>query len=175
MQMRSYGSDRHTQGIGDLLVAALLLMIKDENGPLDLAQALQLLFDGLLKLTLLQQLGGIPIGMGKTVFPCRCFVRERDMTLAVAAAALPLVLSHVNSDAIQIRGNQGIAAKAGQRAVKTQEDILGEIIEVLAAAGQAQQGAKDHLLMVAYHLLEGEIGGQAGLDHSLLLKFHSCE
>jgi hypothetical protein len=30
-------------------------------------------------------------------------------------------------------------------------------------------------LMVAYHLLEGEIGVQVGLDHRVLLKFHGCE
>jgi hypothetical protein len=29
--------------------------------------------------------------------------------------------------------------------------------------------------MVAYHLLEGEIGVQAGLDHRVRLKFHGCE
>jgi hypothetical protein len=29
--------------------------------------------------------------------------------------------------------------------------------------------------MVAYHLLEGEIGVQAGLDHRVRLKFHECE
>jgi hypothetical protein len=32
--------------------------------------------------------------------------------------------------------------------------------------------------MVAYHLLEGEIGGHAALarlDHRLLLKFHACQ
>jgi hypothetical protein len=27
--------------------------------------------------------------------------------------------------------------------------------------------------MVAYHILEGEIGIQAGLDHRVRLKFHS--
>ncbi len=36
---------------------------------------------------------------------------------------------------------------------------------MLAAAGEAQEGAEDHVLMVAHHLLEGEIGVQAGLDH----------
>jgi hypothetical protein len=35
---------------------------------------------------------------------------------------------------------------------------------VLAAAGEAQEGAEDHVLMVVYHLLEGEIGLQAELD-----------
>jgi hypothetical protein len=29
--------------------------------------------------------------------------------------------------------------------------------------------------MVAYHLLEGEIGVQAGLDHRVLPKFHSSQ
>ena len=43
---------------------------------------------------------------------------------------------------------------------------------MLAAAGEAQEGAEDHVLMVAYHLLEGEIGVQAGLDHRVRLKFH---
>jgi hypothetical protein len=28
--------------------------------------------------------------------------------------------------------------------------------------------------MVVYHLLEGEIGVQAGLDHRVRLKFHPC-
>ena len=42
--------------------------------------------------------------------------------------------------------------------------VLGEIVEMLAAAGKAQECAEDHVLMVAYHLLEGEISLQAGLD-----------
>jgi hypothetical protein len=29
--------------------------------------------------------------------------------------------------------------------------------------------------MVTYHLLEGEIGVQAGLDHRVLLKFHAWQ
>ena len=42
---------------------------------------------------------------------------------------------------------------------------------MLAATGEAQEGTEDHLLMVAYYLLEGEIGVQAGLDHRVRLKF----
>ena len=42
-------------------------------------------------------------------------------------------------------------------------------------AGEAQEGAEDHVLMVVHHLLEGEIGVQAGLDRSMRLKFHLCE
>lgn len=43
------------------------------------------------------------------------------------------------------------------------------------AAGEAQKGSEDHVLMVADHLLEGEIGVQAGLDHRVRLKFQSRE
>jgi len=39
--------------VGNLLVAALFLMIEDEDRSLDLAELLELLFDGLLKLALL--------------------------------------------------------------------------------------------------------------------------
>ena len=50
--MGSHGSDRHAESIGNLLIAAFFLMIEDENGSLDVAEALELLFDGLLKLAL---------------------------------------------------------------------------------------------------------------------------
>ena len=46
---------------------------------------------------------------------------------------------------------------------------------MLAAAGEAQEGAEDHGLMVVNHLLEGEIGVQAGLDNRVRLKFHSSQ
>ena len=173
--MGAYGSDGHAEGVGDLVVGALLLMIEDDDGSFDLAEALELLVDGLLELALFYLLFGVAVGVREAVFPGGGVVGEGDVGVAVAAAALPLVLGYVDSDAVEISGNEGVAAKAGQGAVEAEEDVLGQIVEVLAAAGQAQQGAEDHLLMVAYHLLEGEIGGQAGLDHSLRLKFHSGE
>jgi hypothetical protein len=46
---------------------------------------------------------------------------------------------------------------------------------VFPAAGEAQEGAEDHGLMVAYHLLEGEIGLQGRLDQRVRLKFHAGE
>ena len=67
--MGSDGADRQAKGIGDLLVGALLLMIEDKDGSLDLAEALELLFDGLLELALLYLLLGVAVGMGQTVFP----------------------------------------------------------------------------------------------------------
>ena len=49
-------------------------------------------------------------------------------------------------------------------------------VELVAAARVAESlGAKDHRLMVAYQLLEGEIDVQARLDNRLLRKFHGSE
>jgi len=171
--MGSDGADGHAQSVGNLLVGALFLMIEDEDGPLDVAETLELLFDGLLEFALLELLLGVTVGVGEAVFPTRGLVGEGDMGVAVAAAALPLVLGDIDGDAVEIGGDEGVAAKAGEGAVEAEEDILGEVVEVFAATGEAQEGAKDHVLMVLDHLLEGEIGVQAGLDHRVLLKFHS--
>jgi hypothetical protein len=93
----------------------------------------------------------------------------------VAPPPLPLVLRDIDCDPVQVGCNQGLAAKTRQGAVEPQKDVLGEIIDVLTASGQAQQGTEDHRLMVAYQLLEGEIDVQARLDHRVLRKFHSRE
>ena len=173
--MGSDGADGHAKGVGDLLVRALFLMVEDEDGSLDLAEALELLFDGLLELALLDLLFGVAAGVGETVFPAGDVIGERDVGVAVAASALPLVLRDVDGDAVKVGGDQGFSAKAGEGAVEAEEDVLGEVIEVLAAAGEAQKGSEDHVLMVVYHLLEGEIGVQAGLDNRMRRKFHAGE
>jgi hypothetical protein len=175
MQMGPNRADGHPQGVRDLIVASLLLMIEDEDGSFDLAEALELFFDGLLELALFYLLLGVAVGVGQAVFPAGGFVGERDVGVAVATAALPLVLGDVDSDAVEIGRDEGVAAKAGQGAIKAKEDVLGEVVEVFAATGKAQKGAEDHILMVPYHLLEGEISAQAGLDHRVLLKFHVCQ
>ena len=167
------GPEGHTEGVGDLLVGAFFLMIEDEDGPFDLTEALELLFDRLLELALFYLLLGVAIRVGETVFPAGGLVGEGDVGVAVSAAALPLVLRDVDGDAVEVGRDKGLATKAGQSAVEAEEDVLGEIVEVFAAAGEAQEGTEDHVLMVVYHLLEGEIGVQAGLDHRVLLKFHS--
>jgi hypothetical protein len=176
--MRSYRADGHAERVGDLLVAALFLMIEHEDGSLNLAETLELLFDGLLKLALLYLLLGVAIRMSETFLPAGGVVGEGDVGVAVAAAALPLVLGDVDGDAVEVRGDEGLAAEAGQGAIEPKKDVLGEIVDVLPAAGKAQESAEDHLLMVVYHLLEGEIGvhaASARLDHRLLLKFHACQ
>jgi len=95
--------------------------------------------------------------------------------VTVTAPALPLVLRDVDGDAVEIGGDEGVAAKAGEGAVEAEEDVLGKVVEMLAAAGESQEGAEDHVLMVVHHLLEGEIGVQAGLDNRMRLKFHAGE
>lgn len=97
------------------------------------------------------------------------------MRAIVAAAALPLVLSDVDGDAVEVGRDEGFAAKAWQCAVEAQEDVLGEVVDVFATAGEAQKGAEDHGLMVAYQLFEGEVGVQAELDNRVLRKFHRRE
>jgi hypothetical protein len=93
----------------------------------------------------------------------------------VAAAALPLVLSYVDCDAVEIGGEERFTAKAGEGTVETEEDLLGKVFKVFPAAGEAQEGAEYHGLMVADHLLEGEIGLQGRLDQRVRLKFHAGE
>lgn len=150
-------------------------MIEDENGSLDVTESLELFFDGLLKLALFYLLFGIAIRMGEPILPTGRVVGQRDVGAVVAAASLPLVLCNVDGNSVEIGGNEGFPAKAGERAIEPKEDVLGEVIDVLATAGEPQEGAEDHLLMVAYHLLEGEIGVQTGLDHRVRLKFHACQ
>jgi hypothetical protein len=166
-------TDGHAEGVGDLLVGALLLMIEDEDGSLDVAETLEVLFDRLLELVLLQLLLGVAVRVGETLFPGGDIIGEGDVDVTIAAAALPLVLGDVDGNAVEIGRNQGISTKAGQGAIEAEKHVLGQVVEVLAAAGEAQEGAEDHILMVAYYLLEGEIGVQAGLDHRVRLKFHS--
>jgi hypothetical protein len=173
--MGSNGADGHAEGVGDLFVAPLFLMIEDENGSFDLAETLELLFDRLLELALFNLLLGVAVGMRETVFPGGGVVREGDVGVAVAAAAFPLVLGDVDGDAVEIGGDEGFASEAGKGAVEAEEDVLSEIVEVLAATGKTQEGAEDHGLVVLHHLLEGEVGVQAGLDLRVRLKFHGSE
>jgi hypothetical protein len=69
VEMGSNGADGQVEGVGDLLVGTLLLMIEDEDSALDLAEALEVFFDRLLKLALLYLLLGVAAGMGEAVLP----------------------------------------------------------------------------------------------------------
>ena len=69
MQMRPHRPNWQVQRKRNLLIRALLLMIKNDHSPLHLAQPLQLLFYTLLKLPFLNLLRCISARMLKPVFP----------------------------------------------------------------------------------------------------------
>lgn len=175
MQVRPHGPDGHAERTGDLLIAPLLLMIKDENRSFDLAKPLKLLLDALLELPLLNLLLGVSVRMLQAVLPTGEVVRDGHQRSVVASSAFPFVLRHINGNPVKIRRNKGFAAKARQCAIEPEEDLLREIVEMFAASSKAQKGAEDHRLMVAHHLLEAEIGVQAELDNSVRRKFHPCQ
>src|SRR5271167_163633 len=99
-------------------------MVEDDDGSLNLAEALELHFDGLLEFAFLYLLLGVAVRVCEAFFPCGGFVREGDVGAVVAAAALPFILSDVDRDAVEIGGDEGFATKAGQGAVEAEEDVL---------------------------------------------------
>ena len=123
--MSPYGTDGHAESVSDLLVGPLLLMIEDEDGSLDVAETLKVLFDRLLELALLQLLLGIAIRVGETIFPGGDIIGEGDMDISIATAALPLVLGDIDGNAIEVGRNKRISTKAGEGAVETEEHVLG--------------------------------------------------
>lgn len=134
-----------------------------------------MLIDCLLELAFFYLLLGVATRMRKTLFPAGVVVGDGDMSAIVATPALPLVLGDVDGDAVEVGGEEGFATKVGESSVEAEEDLLGKVIEVFPAAGETQEGSEDRGLMVVDHLLEGEIGVQAGLDPRVLLKFQSRE
>jgi len=178
------GVDGEREGLGDLLVGALFLVVEDEDGTLGEGEALEVFVDELGELVFFELLDGVGGGMLEAALPV-CVVGERDVAAVFAAATLPLVLGDVDGDAVEVSGDLGIAAKVGEGAVETEEDVLGEVFEVLGA-DEASEGAEDHRLMVLDDLLEvglsrHRVGLRAldlraldltALDHRVRLKFH---
>ena len=175
VKVSPHRTDRHPQRIRNLLVAAFFLMIEDQDRPLNLTEKLKLLLHSPLELAFFYLLLGVAVGVRKPFLPRRSFVRKRNVGAGITPSPLPLVLRNIHRDPVEIGGDQGFAAKTRQRTVEPQKDILRKIIDMLTAAGQAEQGAEDHRLMVAYQLLEGEIDVQARLDNRVLRKFHRSE
>ena len=90
--------------------------------------------------------------------------RDRHQRPLHAAPALPFVLRNVYYDAVEVGRQQGFSAKCRQRPIEPEKDLLRQVLNVLTAAVQPHEGAKDHLLMVAYDLLEIEVIRQEGSD-----------
>jgi hypothetical protein len=172
VKVSPHRSDRHPQRIRNLLVAAFFLMIEDQDRPLNLTEKLKLFLHSLLELAFFYLLLGVAVGVRKPFLPRRSFVRKRNVGAVITSPPLPLILRNIHRDPVEISCDQGFAAKTRQGSVEPQKDILRKIIDMLTTAGQAQQGAEDHRLMVAYQLLEAEIDVQARLDNRVLRKFH---
>jgi hypothetical protein len=159
VQVRTDGIDRHLERGGDGLIAAVLLVVKDEDGAFGLRERKQGRVDGMLELGVGQELlggAGVPVQViaRHVLEPVGGLIvlngsRHRGDDLAVAAAALPLVLRYVDDDAVEIGGEGGIAAELRERAVKAEENLLGEVLDVSAGAGHARESPEDHGLVLA--------------------------
>lgn len=164
VQMGAYGVDRHGERSGDALVAAFFLMKEDENGALVFRKLKQGGFDrGLgfeVREPLFGRAGVFPrFKVGWLIFqPCSLLLVVKDglgaEVLALAAATLPLVLTDVDGDAVEIGGKHGIATELGQSAIEAQKDFLGQVLEMRTVAGEAGERAKDRDLVLAYETLK---------------------
>jgi hypothetical protein len=144
----------------NLLVAPFFLMVEHQNGPLHGAELLQLALYRIPELSFGELFLGIETGVWEAAFPVALLFSKRHQGKVIAAAALPFVLGYVGDDAIEIGAEQSFAAKRGKRPVEAEKDLLGEIVDMFPAAGEAHEGAEDHGLMVSDDLLEAEVGGQ---------------
>ena len=174
MQVRAHGANRQFERLRNLLVTALLLMIEHQYGPLDRAELLQLLFYRIPELLFGKLLLRVRAGVWQAIFPVRFFIRKGNQGPIVAAAALPFILGHVGDDAIEVGAEQGFAAEGAKRPVEAEKDLLGKIVDMFAAAGEANEGAEDHGLMVSDDLLEAGVAGLQGeSDCESRQKFHA--
>lgn len=156
--MSADGIQGHAQRGGDGFVAEVFLVIEDEDGPLGLGKRKERGVHGGLELGVGEQLlGGAGVGAervpGKVLEPLAGGVIVRSQRcggdeLTLAAAALPLILSDVDDDAIEVGGQGGVAPEVREGAVEAQEDLLREVFDVRAGAGHAREGAEDHGLVL---------------------------
>ncbi len=107
MQVRSDGAERQTESERDLLVGLFFLMIEDEHGSFDVAEAAEFAFDLLLELAVGDLLFGVRAGVREAIVPAGDLVRERGERPIDAAAAFPLVPGDVDGDAIEVGGEGG--------------------------------------------------------------------
>lgn len=170
MQMRPDRANRHPEHLGNLLIRPFFLMIKNQHSTLHLAQLVQLIFNAQPEFILGKLLLRVRAGMLQPVLPTRDLVRDRHCRLCVSLPSLPLILRNVYGNAIKISREQRLAAKAGQRTIQPQKDLLRQIFNVLPAAGQTHQRAEDHRLVVADNLLEVEVGRQGKVRPRTWLK-----
>jgi len=171
VQMRSYRTYGQLEQLGDLLITALFLMIKHQDGPFRFRKLQKLVIHGLPELFLRQRGLGIRHGIGKVLDPLGILILfavkdRRGDILAFLAPPLPLILGNVYDDAVEIGGNLRIAAKVLQATVEPEKDLLRQVLHI-AAAGKAQQGTEDAILLRPDDLFE--FGG--GLQDQVRLQY----
>ena len=153
---RAYGQLKRLR---NLLVAPFFLMVEHQDGPLHGTELLQLALYRIPELPFGKLLLRVETRVLQAAFPIALLFGKRHQGKVVAAAALPFVLGYVGDDAIEVGAEQSFAAKRGKCAVEAEKDLLGKIVDMFAAAGKANEGAKDHGLMVADDLLEAGVDG----------------
>ena len=179
------GADRAERQMEDprnLDVRTLFLMVEDERGALDAAEGEEFFVQGELEFVGGELLVGRGRGVGEAILPelggfsggCDGS-RKGDEGAIDTTAALPLVLGDVDGDAVEIGGEEGFAAKGGQRAEEAEKDLLGEVFEVLAGAGEAQESPEDSGLMLLDKGFELGVRVQAGSDCHRRAEFHVSE
>jgi hypothetical protein len=159
MEMGPDRVDGDPKCVGDLLVGAILLMKEDENGTLWQRETCEMLFNKLCELVCFKLLDGAAGGVLQAAFEIEVLIGEREVLAILAPAAGTLIVSHVCGDAIEVRGDLGLAAKVGECPEEPEKDVLRKVFQVgllNAGAKQPSKGAEDHLLMVFYDLLEGD-------------------
>ena len=186
MQVRADCADGQPKNIGDLLITLLLLMVEDHDRTLRITQLVQMLLDSCRELGFFHLLGGVGCGMGEPVFPCSILIGERYLTPVFTLTPLPLVLSDVHGNSIEIGAQGSFTTKVRQRTKQPEEDILREIFERVITSSEPRKCAKDHLLMIADDLLEVRLVEQSKLTpgpirpqgcrkvSSLLVKLPTC-
>jgi len=155
--------DGKAEGDGDAFVAALFLVVEDEDGALDFGEVKESGVDGVDELGVGEELLGVAGVVGQVVarevFEPGGFgiVVEGGLggdVFALFAAALPLVLGDVDDDAVEVGGDGGVAAEVRKGAVEAEEDFLGEVFDLRAGAGHACERAENHALVLAHEGFE---------------------
>jgi hypothetical protein len=160
MQMGAHGAYWQLKRLRNLLVAPFFLMVEHQNGPLHRAQLLQLALYRISELPFRKLLLSVEAGVLQAAFPIALVFRKRHQGKVIAATALPFVLGYVGDNAVEVGAEQSFAAKRGECPVEAEKDLLGKVVNVFPAAGEAHESAEDHGLMVSDDLLEAEVGGQ---------------
>ena len=162
MQMGSDGVQGDAQHLSYFLVGQVFLVEQDYHLSFDLTQFTYRTLERCHALLAAQKLFGVSGGVRQPVTPVLVGVIEGGVRLFLATP-FPLILGHVQGDAIQVGRQFCIPPEAVHAAIEAQKYFLRQILEVLAAAGKPGEGAKHKRLVLPNHIFELRIPTQANL------------